>query len=168
MVRHSKTKQCKCLVVLLLSCFWLFETPGIVARQAPLSMGFPRQKYWCGLPVPPSGDLSNPGIRPTSPASLADSLPLSHHESLSVTVGQIPSTRQNKSQQDKDVLCLWWQKWSSHMIKLWIYCRMKTWNKNEISHTHISCDLTSNTFTQLLKLLSEKQTSQRHWQPFKH
>ena len=29
-------------------------------------MGFPRQAYWSGLPCPPPGDLSNPGIEPTS------------------------------------------------------------------------------------------------------
>ena len=35
----------------------LFATPGTVARQAPLSMGFSRQEYWSGLPCPPPGDL---------------------------------------------------------------------------------------------------------------
>ena len=39
-----------------------------VARQVPLSMGFPRQKYWSGLPCPSLGDLPDPGIEPTSPA----------------------------------------------------------------------------------------------------
>ena len=42
-----------------------------VARQAPLSRGFPTQAYWNGLPCPPPGDLPNPGIEPTSPASPA-------------------------------------------------------------------------------------------------
>ena len=37
-------------------------------------MGFSRQKYWSGLPFPPSGDLLNPGIKPVSPAVQADSL----------------------------------------------------------------------------------------------
>ena len=45
-----------------------FVTPWTVARQAPLSMGFSRQGYWRGLPFPPPGDLSNPGIEPVSPA----------------------------------------------------------------------------------------------------
>ena len=39
-----------------------------VACQASLSIGFPRQKYWSGLPFPSPGDLPNPGIEPTSPA----------------------------------------------------------------------------------------------------
>ena len=43
-------------------------TPWSVAHQAPLSRGFPRQEYWSGLPIPPPGDLPNPGIEPASPA----------------------------------------------------------------------------------------------------
>ena len=39
-----------------------------------LPMGFTRQEYWCGLPCPPPGDLPNPGIKPRSPTSQADSL----------------------------------------------------------------------------------------------
>ena len=31
-----------------------------VARQAPLSMGFPRQEYWSGLSLPSLGDLLDP------------------------------------------------------------------------------------------------------------
>ena len=42
--------------------------PRTVAHQAPLSMGFPRQGYWSGLPFPSPGDLPNPGIEPVSPA----------------------------------------------------------------------------------------------------
>ena len=46
-----------------------------IAYQAPLSIGFPRQEYWSGLPCPPLGDLPDPGIEPMSPALQADSLP---------------------------------------------------------------------------------------------
>ena len=45
-----------------------FVTPWKVAHQASLSMGFPRQEYWSGLPLPPLGDLPDPGIEPKSPA----------------------------------------------------------------------------------------------------
>ena len=41
-----------------------FATPWTVAHQPPLSMGFPRQKYWSGLPFPSPGDLPDPGINP--------------------------------------------------------------------------------------------------------
>ena len=49
--------------------------PWTAARQAPLSMGFPRQEYWSGLPYPSPGDLPNPGFKPGSPACQADFLP---------------------------------------------------------------------------------------------
>ena len=42
-------------------------TPWSVARQAPLCMGFSRQEYWSGLPLPSPGDLPDPGMEPTSP-----------------------------------------------------------------------------------------------------
>ena len=43
-------------------------TPWTVAHQAPLSMRFPRQEYWSGLPFPSPGDLPDPGIEPASTA----------------------------------------------------------------------------------------------------
>ena len=55
--------NCCCLVAKL--CLTLFET---VAHQAPLSMPFPRQEYWNGLPFPSSADLPHSEIEPTSPA----------------------------------------------------------------------------------------------------
>ena len=50
-----------------------FVTPGTIAQQVPLSMGFPRQEYWSGLPFPPPVDLPDPGIELMSPALQADS-----------------------------------------------------------------------------------------------
>ena len=41
----------------MLNHVWLLVTPWTVAGQAPLSMGFSRQKYWSGLPFHPPGDL---------------------------------------------------------------------------------------------------------------
>ena len=38
------------------------------------SWGFSRQGYWRGFPFPSPGDISNPGIKPRSPALQADSL----------------------------------------------------------------------------------------------
>ena len=49
----------------------LSVTPWTIALQAPLFMGFSRQEYWSGLPFPPLGDLSDPGITPMLPVSLA-------------------------------------------------------------------------------------------------
>ena len=45
-----------------------FVTPWITDYQVPLSVGFPRQEHWSGLPFPSPGDLSNPGTEPTSSA----------------------------------------------------------------------------------------------------
>ena len=41
------------------------------AHQAPLPMGFSRQKCWSGLPCPPPGDLPDPGTEPESLVSPA-------------------------------------------------------------------------------------------------
>ena len=46
----------------MLSRVQLFATPWTVAHQVALSMEFPRQEYWTGLPFSPPGDLSDPGI----------------------------------------------------------------------------------------------------------
>ena len=45
-----------------------FVTPWTVALHALLSIGFPKQEYWSGLPFSSPGDLPNPGIKPWSPA----------------------------------------------------------------------------------------------------
>ena len=55
------------------SCLTL-ATSWTVVYQAPLSTGFPRQKYCRGLPSPSPGDLPNPGREPRAPALQAVSL----------------------------------------------------------------------------------------------
>ena len=57
----SFTTHCCCLVTK--SCP-TFVTPWTVACQLPLSMGFPRQEDWSGLPFPSPGDLPDPGSNP--------------------------------------------------------------------------------------------------------
>ena len=61
--------------VCVLSHVQLCVTLWTVARQAPLSMGFFRQKYWSGLPCSSPEYLSNPGAEPRYPVLQADSLP---------------------------------------------------------------------------------------------
>ena len=56
----------KCVCVLSHSVMTV--TPGTVAHQAPLSMGFSRQEYESGLPFPSPGDLPDQEIQPRSPA----------------------------------------------------------------------------------------------------
>ena len=55
-----------------------FVTLWTVTWQASLSMGFPRQANWSGLPFPSPGDLPKPWIKPASPVSQVDRLPLSY------------------------------------------------------------------------------------------
>jgi len=45
-----------------------FPTPGIVAHQVPLSLGFSRQEYCSELPSHSPGFLPNPGIKTIPPA----------------------------------------------------------------------------------------------------
>ena len=55
-----------CVCSVAQSC--LFATPWTVAHQDPKSMGLSRQEYWSRLPFPSSGELTNPGTEPPSPA----------------------------------------------------------------------------------------------------
>ena len=57
-----------CVCVQSGNCGQLSATLWAVAHQAPLSVGFPRQEYWTGLPFSPPGDLLDPGIESESPA----------------------------------------------------------------------------------------------------
>ena len=69
------------MLKLVLSHIQLFENPWTVAPQASLSMGFPKQEHWSGLPFSPPGNFPKPGIKslfPLSPALLVDSLLLNH------------------------------------------------------------------------------------------
>ena len=73
---------------------WLFATPWTAALQTDcsLSMGFPRQENWSGLPLPSPGDHPNSGTELSSPGGLADSLPLSHWWSPACTKEAVMGT----------------------------------------------------------------------------
>ena len=66
---HMLTCIYICRGVCVLSCVCLCN-PMTVAHQALLSVGFPKQGYRSGLPFYPPGDLPNPGIAPSSFASV--------------------------------------------------------------------------------------------------
>ena len=53
------------------SCSTLCNPMDPIAHQTPLSMAFPRQEYWSGLPFPPPRNLLDPGIKPASLVSPA-------------------------------------------------------------------------------------------------
>ena len=76
-VLFSSPPPKKCLErkkVKSLSRVLLFATPWTVAYQASQSMGFSKQEYWSGVPLPSPGDLPDPGIETGSPALEADTL----------------------------------------------------------------------------------------------
>ena len=79
----------------------LFATPWTVARQVPLSMGFPRQEYWSGLSFPPPGaDKQGPLPAFVNKALLADG-----HAHLSIVYdGCFHTTRAEFSHCDGDHL----------------------------------------------------------------
>ena len=56
---HTNTSMCESL-----SRVQLFATPWTVARQASLSVEFPRQEYWSGLPFSsPENTSIAPGLK---------------------------------------------------------------------------------------------------------
>ena len=58
----------QCMKVKLLSHVWLLANPWTTAYQAPPSMGFSRQEYWCGVPLPSLNSVTNyPELVQTSP-----------------------------------------------------------------------------------------------------
>ena len=85
----TKTEVPAMAVVQSLSCVRLCATPWTVAQQAPLSMGFPRQDYWSGLPSLSQGDLPDPGIEPRSPALPVDFFNLLSHQGSPSAVTRI-------------------------------------------------------------------------------
>ena len=64
----SQRTPALCVWAQSLSCVQLLATPWNVACLVSLSMGFPRQEYWSGVPFPAPRDLPNLGVKPESPA----------------------------------------------------------------------------------------------------
>ena len=67
----------------------IFVTPWTEALQAPLSMRFPMQEHWCGLPFPAQEIFLPEGLKPCLLHFLhwqANSLPLCHRGSPSISV----------------------------------------------------------------------------------
>ena len=88
----------------MLSHVQLFVMPWTVAHQAPLSMGFPMQEYWSGLPFPSPGDLPNPGTEPESPAMQADSLPTELQGKLTEEHGGVQKSQTQLSDETATII----------------------------------------------------------------
>ena len=74
LVKSSSNFQALEWLCLSFICVRIFVTQWTVDHQAPLSMGFSRQKYWSGWPFSSPGDFPNPVTEPRSPALQANSL----------------------------------------------------------------------------------------------
>ena len=53
---------------MIANCCSVTKSCLTLCDHASLSVGFPRQGYWFGLPFPSPGDLPDPGIKPVTPA----------------------------------------------------------------------------------------------------
>ena len=96
----SKREQRGLLLLFSLSIMsHSFTARWTVARQAPLSMGFPRQEYRSGLPFPSLGIFPTQGSNSYLLHWQADSLPLSYlgnrtkEVGLSESLGKVRSSR---------------------------------------------------------------------------
>ena len=77
-------KCCCCLIArreVAQSCPTLCDPMDSSLHQAPPSMGFSKQEYWSGLPIPSPGDLPDPGIEPGLPHCRQTLYHLSHQGS---------------------------------------------------------------------------------------
>ena len=80
---------CCCLVT---SSVQLFATPWTVAHQPPISMRFPRQEYWSGLPFLLQGSILTPGLNSHLLHWQVDSLLLGHQRSPFCNISSIQFT----------------------------------------------------------------------------
>ena len=78
-ISTTTLENCTAVKVKLLSHVRLFATPWTVAYQAPPSMGFSRQQYWSGVPLPSPEDLPDPGSEPGFPLCRQMLYCLSYH-----------------------------------------------------------------------------------------
>ena len=100
-----------------LSCVWLFATPRTIAYQAPPSLGFSRQKYWSGVPLPSPGDLLGYIIISLWLETVHQSLRLGPHSPcwyyMTRTLwSQLVATRLNSWPGQSDPLILEFEIWS--------------------------------------------------------
>ena len=98
--------NCVCVCVCTRCNIQFFVTPQTVARRIPLSMGFPRQKYWSRLPFPTPRDLPDPGMPPATlarPALAGEFVTLACHlrgPTGHCLIGTIPTQSLQEQRED--------------------------------------------------------------------
>ena len=123
-------------------------TPWTVASQGPLTMGFPRQKYWSELAVPTPGGLLFPtrGSNPHLPGLLlwqADSWPLCYVGSPGNVVSLVnyePSPRMPlRSSSTFYSSCSWthllWGNSTVCLVGHLVHQSLSTWQQSTTQHT---------------------------------
>ena len=129
------------------SCIWLCAHLWTVAHQAPPSTRFSRQEYWSGLPRPPPGDLSNPGIwTHVSCVSCIGRQVLCHLGSPHIGMVKIRDSDNMNVSKDAEKLshsCVAGRnaKWYSHFIK-----QLGSFKKLHVQPPHMTQQLHSWTF----------------------
>ena len=98
-----------------LSHVWLLSTPWTAAYQAPPSMGFSRQEYWSGVPLPsPSGPITSWQIDGETMETARDFILGGSkitadgdcsHEIKRLLLGRGAMTNLNRVLKSKDILC---------------------------------------------------------------
>ena len=110
------------------SCVWLCATLWMVARQAPLSMGFSRQEYWSGLACPPPEGLPDPGIELVSltpPASAGEFFTSSATwEAKELTKGRkrMDFAMSSRGKEDKRLRGLDFRNFKKMQVKIFLVC----------------------------------------------
>ena len=61
MIHFWAERLCVCCVLSCVNCVRVFATPCAIACQAPLSIGFSKQEYCSGLPLPSAGIFPTQG-----------------------------------------------------------------------------------------------------------
>ena len=121
------------------ACF--FATLWTVAHQD--SMGFPRQKYWSGLPFPPPGDLPNPGIETASLPSpvLAGGFfttSATWEVPISIHIYTYISTHTHTHTHTHTLICLSREKRERFIIRNWL---LQSWRLGSAKTCRVSCQL---------------------------
>ena len=68
---HARVCVCVCVCSVTQLCLILCDPMDCSPPRLLCSLGFFREECWSGLPYPSPGDLSDPGIKLTSPGSPA-------------------------------------------------------------------------------------------------
>ena len=150
--------MCACLLT-----YNYLVTPWTATHQAPLSMDFPRQEYWSGLPFPPPGDLPDQGIELTS-LSLA-SLVLASRFFTTVPLKKPPDSSYilaNISRRDRAENVMASSKCFylvCHVgcFKFWMSMQLSSMFKQLVIHLHYSQQLFSDGSLVFYKLLYHRQ-----------